>query len=56
MYAKDLDLFDQAYMREGRKLRRAIARIISLARADRKDPYGAVKRWLEGKPAAPPPS
>ena len=46
VYAKDLDLFDQVYEREGKNLRRAIARIISLARSDRKDPYGALLRWV----------
>jgi predicted aminopeptidase len=46
VYAKDLDLFDQVYEREGKNLRRAIARIISLARSDKKDPYGAIERFL----------
>ena len=48
VYARDLQLFDEIYAKEGRSLRRAIARIISLARSDRKDPYGAVNRWLAG--------
>ncbi len=47
VYAKDLDLFDRVYEREGKSLRRAIARIISLARSDKKDPYAALRRWLE---------
>lgn len=46
VYAKDLHLFDQVYAREGKNLRRAIARIISLARSDKKDPYAALSRWL----------
>ncbi len=46
VYAKDLDLFDQVYEKEGRNLRRTIGRIISLARSDKKDPFGALKRWL----------
>ena len=46
VYAKDLHLFDMIYEREGRNLRRAIARIISLARSDKKDPYAAIERWL----------
>jgi len=46
VYAKDLDLFDRIYTREGRNLKRSIARIIALARSDKKDPYGAVRRWL----------
>ena len=52
VYAKDLDLFDQAYVREGRNLRRTIARIITLARSDKKDPFGALRAWLGVPPAA----
>jgi len=52
VYAKDLDLFDQAFVREGRNLRRTIARIIQIARSDKKDPYGALRRWL-GVPPEP---
>ncbi len=50
VYAQDLDLFDQVYFREGRNLRRAIARIISLARSDKKEPYSALRAWLFQKP------
>ena len=46
VYAKDLDLFDQVYAREGKNLRRTIGRVIALARSDRKDPYAALRRWL----------
>ena len=46
VYAKDLHLFDQVYEREGKNLRRAIARIISLARSNKKDPYEALRNWL----------
>jgi predicted aminopeptidase len=46
VYAKDLDLFDQVYAREGKNLRRTIVRVIALARSDRKDPYAALRRWL----------
>ena len=46
VYAKDLDLFDQVYAREGKHLKRTIARIIALARSDKKDPYAAVRKWL----------
>ncbi|MEO8575994.1 MAG: aminopeptidase [Gemmatimonadales bacterium] len=52
VYAKDLDLFDQAYEREGRNLRRTIGRIITLAKANKKDPFGALRHWL-GAPAMP---
>ena len=57
VYAKDLDLFDQVYTREGKNLRRTIARVIALAKSDRKDPYAALRTWLgsppERKPADP---
>jgi predicted aminopeptidase len=46
VYMTDLDLFDTVYERENWDVRRAIARIRTLARASPKDPYGAVKRWL----------
>lgn len=50
VYAQDLDLFDQIYLKEGRDLRRTIARVIALARSDKDNPYRALKRWL-GLPA-----
>jgi predicted aminopeptidase len=46
VYAKDLHLFDQVYAREGKNLRRAIARIIALARSNKDDPYLALNAWL----------
>ena len=46
VYAKDLDLFDQAYVREGRNLRRTIARIIAAAKASPGDPYAGLRTWL----------
>ncbi len=52
VYAKDLDLFDQVYAREGSNLRRTIGRVIALAKSDRKDPYAALRRWL-GLPPEP---
>lgn len=48
VYAKNLDLFDAVYAREGRNLRRTIGRIISLAKSSPKDPYGALRVWLTG--------
>ena len=47
VYAKDLDLFDQAYAREGRDLRRTIARVIAAARGNRDDPYAGLRAWLQ---------
>lgn len=52
VYAKDLDLFDQVYAKEGRDLRRTITRVIALARSNKTDPYAAVRRWL-GLPPEP---
>lgn len=46
VYAKDLHLFDRVYEREGKNLRRAIARVIALARANKDDPYAALSAWL----------
>ena len=50
VYAQDLDLFDQIHDREGRNLRRTIARVIALAKSSPKDPYSALRVWLrEGR-------
>ena len=46
VYAEDLGLFDLMYEREGRDLRRTIARIVSLAKSSPKDPYGALRAWV----------
>ena len=46
VYARDLDLFDQVYTREGKNLKHAIGRIIALAKSSPKDPYGALRTWL----------
>jgi predicted aminopeptidase len=48
VYARNLDLFDAIYAREGRSLRHAIGRVITLAKSSPKDPYGALKSWLGG--------
>lgn len=48
VYAQDLDLFDQVYSREGRDLRRTIARVIALAKSSPDDPYEALRRWTAG--------
>jgi predicted aminopeptidase len=52
VYAKDLDLFDRLYEKEGRNLRHTIARAISLAKSEPKDPYAAMRKWL-GLPPEP---
>lgn len=46
VYAKDLDLFDQLYVRERKNLRHTIAQIIALAKSNPKDPYAALRQWL----------
>jgi hypothetical protein len=46
IYLTDLELFDGVYDREGRDVRRAIARIIAIAKKSPKDPAGAVRAWL----------
>lgn len=46
VYASDLDLFDRIYEREGRDLKRAIGRVIGLAKSERDAPFGALSRWL----------
>jgi hypothetical protein len=51
VYARNLDLFDAVYAREGRNLKRAIGRIIGLAKASPKDPYESLRRWLAAFPA-----
>ncbi len=54
IYLTDLDLFEAVYAREGRDLRRTIARVIELAGERREDPYGALRSWLpRRKPVTP---
>jgi predicted aminopeptidase len=47
VYASDLDVFDQIYEKEGRNLRRAIGRVIALAKANPKAPFSALRQWVE---------
>lgn len=54
VYAKNLDLFDQVYRREGMDLRRTIGRVIAIARANKKDPFSGLSAWLaQHSPLAP---
>lgn len=48
VYARDLHLFDAVYVREGRNLRRAIGRVILLAKSNEKDPYAALRAFVRG--------
>jgi predicted aminopeptidase len=46
VYASDLDVFDLIYEKEGRDLKRAIGRVIGLAKANPKEPFAALRRWV----------
>jgi predicted aminopeptidase len=48
-YTTKLELFDQVWEREGRDLKRSIARVVRLARAQPKDPFGAVQAWIASR-------
>lgn len=56
VYATDLDLFDAVWTREQGDLKRAIAQVISLAKASPKDPFGALHDWIAGATATLPPA
>ncbi len=45
IYAQDLQLFDDVYLREGKDLRATIARVTTLAKARPKDPYAALREF-----------
>src|SRR5688572_3022429 len=47
IYLTDLDAFDRVYEAEGRHLRRAIARVIALAKRREDDPYAELRAWVE---------
>ena len=49
VYASDLDVFDLIYAREGQDLKRAIGRVIGLAKANPKSPFLALQQWV-GQP------
>jgi predicted aminopeptidase len=48
IYLTDLDLFDSVFVREKRDTRRAVGRIIALAKTEPKRPYDALRRWVAG--------
>jgi predicted aminopeptidase len=50
VYASDLDVFDLIYEREGKDLRRAIGRVITLARAKPGEPFTALRAWAVNAP------
>ena len=47
IYLTDLDAFDAIYAAEGRDLRRAISRVITLAKRREDDPYAELRAWVE---------
>ena len=51
VYRMRLDLFDGVYLREGSDLRRAMRRIVTLAKSRPDDPFGALRDWLASAPA-----
>ena len=46
IYLTDLDAFERVYEAEGRDLRRAIARVITLAKRRPDDPYAELRSWV----------
>lgn len=49
IYNTDLDVFDQVWAKENGDLKKTIARIIELARSRPKDPFGAMKAWVQSE-------
>ncbi|MDF1502727.1 hypothetical protein, partial [Roseisolibacter sp. H3M3-2] len=49
-YARELELFEGALAREGGDLRRAVARVIAVARAKREAPYDTLRAWVRAAP------
>jgi predicted aminopeptidase len=46
VYATGLDLFDAVWLKEGKDMKKTIARVIQLAESNPKDPYRAVREWV----------
>jgi len=53
VYASDLDVFDLIYEREGRDLRRAIGRMIALAKSNPQAPFVALRSWVAAGERSP---
>lgn len=47
VYAKNLDLFDQVFAKEGKNLRLTIGRVIAIARANKRDPFRGLRAFLQ---------
>ena len=52
IYLTDLELFDAVWEREGRHLPRTIARVTELAKSRPKEPFAALRDWLDAPPTA----
>lgn len=52
IYLTDLDLFDELWEREGENLPKTIAQVIKLAKSKPKDPFGALRAWVQKTPAS----
>lgn len=46
IYLTDISLFDSVWAREGRDTRKAIQRVVELAKANPKSPYDGLRAWL----------
>ena len=52
VYLTDLELFDAVWVREGRDARRAIRRVIELAKANDDEPFDGLRSWLAADPVS----
>ena len=50
VYSSELGLFDAVWVREGRDLKRTVARVIELARSKPDHPFAAVRGWVGRTP------
>ncbi len=50
IYQTDLALFDSVFVRENRDIRKTIERVIALAKAEPKQPFDGLRRWLSQAP------
>jgi predicted aminopeptidase len=46
IYLTDLDQFDKVYAANAGNLRAAVGQIIAIARANKRDPFGGLERWV----------
>ena len=53
IYLTELDVFDAVWQREGRDLRAAVERVIAIAAASPREPYAALRAWLDSAGTEP---